>query len=49
MAINEDQGARLVLKYVIGLKNIINYSISREDKTNKMKDKTSAKSIKMSV
>ena len=45
----EDQGARPVLKYIIGLKQIINYLISREDKTDEIKDKTGLKLIKMGI
>ena len=45
----EDQRARPVLKYIIGLKRIINYLISREDKTDEIKDKTGLKLMKMGI
>jgi len=43
------KGARPVLKYVIGLKRIINYLISRQDKTDEAKDKTGLKVIQMGI
>ena len=45
----EDQGARPVSKYEIGLKRIINYLFSREDKTDEIKDKTDLKLMKMDI
>ena len=46
---SEDQGARPVSKYTIDLKRIINFLISREDKTDEIKDKTGLKLMKMGI